>query len=155
MLTIDEADPGEDWTITVTVRNQYTTAQSVSMDLDNGQSSNWVQSRIASNDRNFVLDVEEEREVTVIFEVSETTLRNLGQAELFTNLTLWAQSETVSDAASTTLELKLLKDSASSGDGVNAAGDESPVGSMLLWVGFISILAAGVLVIFRVLTETE
>jgi hypothetical protein len=42
MLTIDEADPGEDWTITVTVRNQYTTAQSVSMDLDNGQSLNWV-----------------------------------------------------------------------------------------------------------------
>ncbi len=153
-LVIDEADPGDDWSITVTVRNQYTTAQSVSMDLDNGQSSNWVQSRIATNDRNFVLDVEQERTVTVFFEVSETTLRNLGQASLLTNLTLWAQSETVSDAASTTLQLELME-TGSSGDGVNAASDESSLGPILLWVGFIVVLAAGVFVIFRILSETE
>ena len=58
ILVIDEADPFEAWSMTVTVRNQYTTAQSVSMNLDNGDSSNWIQSRIANNDRTFSLAVE-------------------------------------------------------------------------------------------------
>ena len=156
LLIIDDADPVESWSMTVTVRNQYTTAQSVSMNLDNGESSNWIQSRIANNDRTFSLGVQEERQVTVIFTVSKTTLNNLGQDSLFTNLTLWAQSQTVSDAASTTLQLQLIKTGAqASGDGASSGSDGIDVVSILMWVGFISIFLVGVGFIFRILTEEE
>ena len=155
ILVIDEADPFEAWSMTVTVRNQYTTAQSVSMNLDNGDSSNWIQSRIANNDRTFSLAVEEERQVTVIFTVSKVTLDNLGQPSLYTNLTLWAQSQTVSDAASTTLQLQLIETGASSEDGANSDSDGIDVASILTWVGFIVVFLVGVGVIFRILTEEE
>ena len=155
MLVIDEAEPFEDWSMTVTVRNQYTTAQSVSMNLDNGDSSNWIQSRIANSDRTFSLAVEEERQVTVIFTVSQVTLDNLGQPSLFTNLTLWAQSQTVSDAASTTLQLQLIETGASSDDGADSDSGGIDVVSILMWLGFISIFLVGIGVIFRILTEEE
>ena len=155
ILVIDEADPFEAWSMTVTVRNQYTTAQSVSMNLDNGDSSNWIQSRIANNDRTFSLAVEEERQVTVIFTVSKVTLDNLGQPSLYTNLTLWAQSQTVSDAASTTLQLQLIETGASSDDGANSDSDGIDVASILTWVGFIAVFLVGIVVIFRILTEEE
>ena len=155
ILVIDEADPFEAWSMTVTVRNQYTTAQSVSMNLDNGDSSNWIQSRIANNDRTFSLAVEEERQVTVIFTVSKVTLDNLGQPSLYTNLTLWAQSQTVSDAASTTLQLQLIETGASSEDGANSDSDGIDVASILTWIGFIVVFLVGVGVIFRILTEEE
>ena len=155
ILVIDEADPFEAWSMTVTVRNQYTTAQSVSMNLDNGDSSNWIQSRIANNDRTFSLAVEEERQVTVIFTVSKVTLDNLGQPSLYTNLTLWAQSQTVSDAASTTLQLQLIETGASSEDGANSDSDGIDVASILTWVGFIAVFLVGIVVIFRILTEEE
>jgi len=156
ILVIDDADPADAWSMTVIVRNQYTTAQSVSMNLDNGESSNWIQSRIANSDRTFSLAVEEERQVTVIFTVSKTTLNNLGQDSLFTNLTLWAQSQTVSDAASTTLQLELIKTgSQASGDGASSGSNGIDVGSILMWVGFIGIFLVGVGVIFKILSEEE
>jgi hypothetical protein len=156
MLVVDDAEPAEAWTMTVTVRNQYTTAQSVVMELDNGESGNWIQSRIASNDRTFSLDVEEEREVTVIFTVSKTTLNNLGQDSLYTNLTLWSKSLTVSDAASTTLQLQLIKTGAQvPGDDANSGSDGVEVGPILMWVGFIAVFLVGLGVIFRILTEEE
>ena len=156
MLVVDDAEPAEDWSMTVTVRNQYTTAQSVVMELDNGDSGNWIQSRIASNDRTFTLNVEEEREVTVIFTVSKTTLNNLGQDSLYTNLTLWSKSLTVSDAASTTLQLQLIKTGAQlPGDDANSGSDGIDVGPILMWVGFIAVFLVGLGVIFRILTEEE
>jgi hypothetical protein len=142
--------------MTVTVRNQYTTAQSVSMNLDTRDSSNWIQSRIATNDRTFSLDVGEERQVTVIFTVSKTTLNNLGQDSLYTNLTLWAESQTVSDAASTTLQIQLIKTgSQSPGDGASSDSDGSIIGSIIMWVGFVAVFLVGVVVIFKILTEEE
>ena len=156
MLVIDDAEPPEAWSMTVIVRNQYTTAQSVSMNLDNGDSSNWIQSRIATNDRTFSLDVEEEREVTVIFTVSKTTLNNLADYSLYTNLTLWAQSQTVSDAASTTLQLQLISTGAQvSGDGADSETGGVEMGSILIWVGFIAVFLVGIGVIFKILTEVE
>jgi hypothetical protein len=156
MLVIDEAEPVDAWSMTVTVRNQYTTAQSVSMNLDSGDSSNWVQSKLANGDRTFSLDVEEERQVTVIFTVSSTTLNNLGSDSLFTNLTLWAESQTVSDASSTTLQLQLVKTGSDlSTDGTSGDSDGVDIGSILTWIGFIVVLLIGVGVIFRILTEEE
>jgi len=93
--------------------------------------------------------------VTVIFTVSKVTLDNLGQPSLYTNLTLWAQSQTVSDAASTTLQLQLIETGASSEDGANSDSDGIDVASILTWVGFILVFLVGVGVIFRILTEEE
>ena len=153
-LTIDNAEPIEEWSMTVKVRNQYTTAQSVTIDLDNGESSAYVQTRIGSNDRSFVLAVEEERDVTVFFEVSQTTLLNLGEDEFPTNLTLWARSETVSDAASTTLQVVLIKQS-SANDGAAAVDDGLPLGDIMMWVGFIAVMGIGVFVILSILRTEE
>lgn len=153
-LTIDEAEPADEWSMTVKVRNQYTTAQSVTIDLDNGESSAYVQTRIGSNDRSFVLAVEEEREVTVYFEVSETTLLNLGSDSFSTNLTLWARSETVSDAASSTLQVVLIKQS-NDVEGAGGADDGLPIGSILMWVGFIAVMGVGVFVIVNILRTEE
>ncbi len=74
--------------ITVSVRNQYTSAQSVAMELDNGESGSWFQARILSTDRGFILQEGEERTVTIEFDISETTLLNLDVDTLSTNLTL-------------------------------------------------------------------
>ena len=136
------------------VRNQYTTAQSVTIDLDNGESSAYVQTRIGTNDRSFVLAVEEERDVTVFFEVSQTTLLNLGTDEFSTNLTLWARSETVSDAASTTLQVVLVKQS-NANDGAAATDDGLPLGDIMIWVGFIAVMGIGVFVILNILRTEE
>ena len=153
-LTIDESEPAEEWSMTVKVRNQYTTAQSVTIDLDNGASSAYVQTRISSNDRSFVLAVEEEREVTVYFEVSETTLINLGSDSFSTNLTLWARSETVSDAANTNLQVVLIKQS-SEIDGAASSDDGLPIGSIAMWLGFIAVMGVGVFMILNILREEE
>ncbi|MDA8615334.1 hypothetical protein N9L27_00735 [Candidatus Poseidoniales archaeon] len=153
-LTIDESEPAEEWSMTVKVRNQYTTAQSVTIDLDNGASSAYVQTRISSNDRSFVLAVEEEREVTVYFEVSETTLLNLGSDSFSTDLTLWARSETVSDAANTNLQVILIKQS-SEIDGAGSADDGLPIGSIAMWLGFIAVMGVGVFMILNILREEE
>ena len=153
-LTIDEAEPADEWSMTVKVRNQYTTAQSVTIDLDNGESSAYVQTRIGSNDRSFVLAVEEERDVTVYFEVSETTLLNLGSDSFATNLTLWARSETVSDAASSTLQVVLIKQS-NDVEGAGGADDGLPIGSILMWFGFITVMGVGVFVIVNILRNEE
>ena len=153
-LTIDEAEPADEWSMTVKVRNQYTTAQSVTIDLDNSESSAYVQTRIGSNDRSFVLAVEEEREVTVYFEVSETTLLNLGSDSFSTNLTLWARSETVSDAANSNLQVILIKQ-ASDVDGAAGADDGLPIGSILMWVAFVGIMGIGVFVILNIIRVEE
>ena len=93
--------------------------------------------------------------MTLIFPESKETLDNLAQPSLNTNLTLWAQSQTVSDAASTTLQLQLIETGASSEDGANSDSDGIDVASILTWVGFILVFLVGVGVIFRILTEEE
>ena len=76
-VIIDDFENGV--VLEVTVRNQYSSAQSVSMDIDYGNSSSWYQSRIDSSDRQFVLGTGDDsvRVVTVRFEVTEDTLKNL------------------------------------------------------------------------------
>ena len=62
----------------------------------------------------------------------------------------------MSDAASTTLQLQLIKTGAqASGDGASSGSDGIDVVSILMWVGFISIFLVGVGFIFRILTEEE
>ena len=138
----------------VTVRNQYSTAQSVSMDIDYGNSSSWYKSRIDSSDRQFVLGIGEDsvRVVTIRFEVTEDTLKTLENPTFDSEIILWARSDTVSDAAQSNIQVQLRKiiietnDDASSGfDFVGAA----------TWLGFIIIIIGGIVVTIRILRNVE
>jgi len=136
-------DSEEDYTITVSVRNQYTSAQSVAMELDNGESSSWFQARIESTDRGFILQEGEERSVTIVFEISETTLLNLDSDTLSTNLTLWARSETVSDAANYKLQVVMTKTDSITDGSVDAQGSSFEFQNILTWIIFIVIMGVG------------
>jgi hypothetical protein len=141
--TLEIVDSEEDYTITVLVRNQYTGSQSVAMELDNRDSGSWFQARIQSSDRGFVLAANEERSVTIVFDISETTLLNLDSDTLSTNLTLWARSETVSDAANYNLQVKLIKTDSTSGDGVNGDSSAFDFQNILIWIIFIVVMGVG------------
>ncbi len=136
-------DSEEDYTITVSVRNQYTDSQSVAMELDNGESGSWFQARIQNSDRGFVLAAGEERSVTIVFEISETTLLNLDSDTLSTNLTLWARSETVSDAAKYNLQVILTKTNSNVGTDVNGESSAFDFQNILIWIVFIVIMGVG------------
>ena len=141
---LEIVDSEEDYTITVSVRNQYTQAQSVAMELDNGESGSWFQARILSTDRGFILQEGEERTVTIEFDISETTLINLDADTLSTNLTLWARSETVSDAANYKLQVVLTK---TDSDSVNSQTDGESSAfefqNILTWIIFIVVMGVG------------
>ena len=141
--TLEIVDSEEDYTITVLVRNQYTGSQSVAMELDNRDSGSWFQARIQSSDRGFVLEANEERSVTIVFDISETTLLNLDSDTLSTNLTLWARSETVSDAANYNLQVKLIKTDSTSGEGVNGESSAFDFQNILIWIIFIVVMGVG------------
>ena len=154
-IIINDAD--EDYEVTIQVANQYTTAQSVTMELDAGEASNYLQSRIDSSDRGFVLQVNEDKEVTIELEVSETTLLNLPSDQVVVNLTIWARSETVSDAAQQTIQVTLTK----SVSEFTEEGDEegfmqsSTFQSIIYILLSIVILGAGAMVILKILGKTE
>lgn len=137
--------------LVVEVRNQYSTAQSIVMDISEGESKNWLKSRISNTDLQFVLGVEEVREVVITFEVTETTLMNLQNETFMTEITLWARSETVSDAAQSTIQIQLRKVSVESDDSAESSFD---VTGALTWVGFIAVMIVGIVVLVRILKNT-
>ncbi|MGB1689658.1 MAG: hypothetical protein ACPHDM_03075, partial [Candidatus Poseidoniaceae archaeon] len=73
---IDEAGEYE---VIVTVRNQYNDGQSVTMDLDQGETNRWYSASVSSNDRDFWLEVEGNREVAIKFVVQSSSLENLDE----------------------------------------------------------------------------
>ncbi|MBT5736139.1 MAG: hypothetical protein HOI28_04785, partial [Euryarchaeota archaeon] len=137
--------------LVVEVRNQYSTAQSIVMDITEGDSKNWLKSRISSSDLQFVLGVEEVREVVITFEVTETTLMNLQNETFMTEITLWARSETVSDAAQSTIQIQLRKASVESDDSAESSFD---ITGAMTWVGFIAVMIVGIVILVRILKNT-
>lgn len=137
--------------LVVEVRNQYSTAQSIVMDISEGESKNWLKSRISNTDLQFVLAVEEVREVVITFEVTETTLMNLQNETFMTEITLWARSETVSDAAQSTIQIQLRKAVVESDDSAESSFD---VTGALTWVGFIVVMIVGIVILVRILKNT-
>ncbi len=138
----------------VTVRNQYSTAQSVSMDIDYGNSSSWYQSRIDSSDRQFVLGTGDDsiRVVTIRFEVTEDTLMSLDNPTFDSEIILWARSDTVSDAAQSTIQVQLRKIIIETNDETEAGFDFAGAAT---WLGFIIIIAGGIFVTIRILKNVE
>jgi len=138
----------------VTVRNQYSTAQSVSMDIDYGNSSSWYQSRIDSSDRQFVLGTGDDsiRVVTIRFEVTEDTLKSLENPTFDSEIILWARSDTVSDAAQSTIQIQLRKIIIETNDDTESGFDFAGAAT---WFGFIVIIAGGIVVTIRILRSVE
>lgn len=148
------SEEGE-YEVPVRIVNQYTTGQRVVMDLDASESNSWFQSSIARLDKDFTLGIGETKEVVLKVDVTETTLKNLNDETLTVNLTVWARSETVSDAANAVLQVTLERMDTDS----TAAGDEAssglPLEEIALWAVFIIVLAGGAFVVLSILRSVD
>lgn len=142
---IDEAGRYE---VVVTLRNQYTEGQSVSMSIDQNGTNRWYGSSIASTDREFWLTVNGDREVTVVFEVQSSSLKNLESEFVETSVTLWAISNSVEDAASLDIPVTLKRTSSDSQDNIQSESSTDWVG-IAIWVvgGGIIVALLGVLLV--------
>ena len=127
---IDEAGEYE---VIVTVRNQYNDGQSVTMDLDQGGTNRWYSASVAANDRDFWLEVEGNREVTIKFVVQSSSLENLDEEFIETSVTVWAISNSVEDAASLELPVTLKRTSADA-DSASSGGDSIDWVGIGIWV---------------------
>jgi hypothetical protein len=148
-IIIDE--PGE-YEVVVRIRNQWTEGQSVTASVIQGDTNRWYSADIKSTDRDFWLELEGEREVTVVFEVQSSSLKSLDEDFIETQVTVWAISNSVEDAASLELPVTLKKYSGVDDDeaGSNADGSTDWVGIGIWVVGgalIISLLGALLMVL--------
>jgi len=150
---IDEAGVYE---VVVTVRNQYNEGQSVTMDWDQGDTRNWYRASIKSSDRDFWLEVEGNRQVTIVFEVQSSSLENLEEEFIESSITVWAISNTVEDAASLELPVTLKRTSGDS-DAASSDSDEIDWVGIGIWVvgGITIITLLGVLLVVLNSDEEE
>ena len=148
---IDEAGEYE---VVVRVRNQYTEGQSVTMDLDQQGTNRWYSASVQSSDRDFWLELEGEREVTIVFEVQSSSLENLDSDFIETSVTVWATSNSVEDAAS--LELPVtLKRTTSISESASSDGDSIDWVGLGIWVVGGALIVALLLVLLAVLNQEE
>ena len=155
IFAIPPVEVSEEGEVEVTVRivNQYTTGQRVVMDLDTGESNAWFRSSIARLDKDFTLSTGETKEITITVDVAETTLKNLNDDTLTVNLTVWARSETVSDAANAVLEVTLVRMDSEVDGAVDEAGLQLDV--IAMWGVFILVLVGGVVILLSILRTEE
>ena len=144
-----------DYEVNVRIVNQYTTGQRVVMELDTSESNSWFQTSIARLDKDFTLGTGETKEITITVDVTETTLKNLNDDTLTVNLTVWARSETVSDAANAVLEVTLVRMDTASANGGEDAGSGLPLEAIALWGVFLLVLVGGVVILLSILRTEE
>ncbi|MGB0516500.1 MAG: hypothetical protein ACPGKR_06140 [Poseidonia sp.] len=144
-----------DYEVNVRIVNQYTTGQRVVMELDTSESNSWFQTSIARLDKDFTLGTGETKEITITVDVTETTLKNLNDETLTVNLTVWARSETVSDAANAVLEVTLVRMDTGSANGGEDAGSGLPLEAIALWGVFLLVLVGGVVILLSILRTEE
>ena len=155
IFAIPPVEVAEEGEVEVNVRivNQYTTGQRVVMDLDTSESNSWFRSSIARLDKDFTMATGETKEITITVDVTETTLKNLNGDTLTVNLTVWARSETVSDAANAVMEVTLVRMDSEA----DAAADETglQLDVIAMWGVFILILVGGVVILLAILRTEE
>jgi len=113
-LVIHEAGT---YPVLLTLRNQYTEEQTVTIDIDQGSSSTWFRASSDSTSGTFTIQEGRERMITVDVVITDTTLLNLYQDELVTNFEVWARSDTLADATNATVKVTLTKSAGSGADG--------------------------------------
>jgi hypothetical protein len=104
------------------------------MSMEQHDSNRWFSGTIASSDRDFWLDVEEERQITVVFQVQESTLLNLEETQVDTFVTLWARSNTVTDAASLNMDISLYKVEGEGGANSVGSGSDTDYVGIAIWI---------------------
>ena len=149
---LEVSEEGE-YEVAVRIVNQYTTGQRVVMDLDASETNSWFRTSIARLDKDFALSTGETKEITITVDVTETTLKNLNGDTLTVNLTIWARSETVSDAANQVLEVTLLRMDSDADAAADEAGLQLEV--IAMWGVFILVLVGGVVVLLSILNTEE
>ena len=149
---LEVSEEGE-YDVAVRIVNQYTTGQRVVMDLDASETNSWFRTSIARLDKDFALSTGETKEITITVDVTETTLKNLNGDTLTVNLTIWARSETVSDAANQVLEVTLLRMDSDADAAADEAGLQLEV--IAMWGVFILVLVGGVVVLLSILNTEE
>ena len=150
---LEVSEEGE-YEVKVRIVNQYTTGQRVVMDLDTSESNSWFQTSIARLDKDFTLATGETKEITITVDITETTLKNLNDETLTVNLTVWARSETVSDAANAVMEVNLIRMDSSSASGEDTSSG-LPVEAIAMWAVFLLIIVGGVVVLLSILRTEE
>ena len=124
------------------------------MELDTSESNSWFQTSIARLDKDFTLATGETKEITITVDVTETTLKNLNDETLTVNLTVWARSETVSDAANAVMQVNLIPMDSSSASGEDT-GSGLPLEAIAMWGVFLLIIVGGVVVLLSILRTEE
>ena len=156
-LVIDSAGTYE---TVLTLRNQYTDLQTVTIDVEQGSSSTWY--RASSDSESAPLTIQEGRErmITVKVVITETSLLNLNDDELVTTFEVWARSNTLSDSTNATIKVTLSSSSSGGKGSTDAASeDASSGGSVVMDIGIwaLGIAIIGFLLVFlvRVMFEAE
>ncbi|HIF15858.1 MAG TPA: hypothetical protein EYQ85_01225 [Candidatus Poseidoniales archaeon] len=153
-LVIDEAGTYE---VVLTLRNQFTGEQTVSIDVrQESSSSMWYRASSSSEAAPLRILEQKERFITVEIVISETSLLNLQEDEMLTTFEVWAISNTVEDATNATIRVTLMKintkDSDSDTDSVNSG---SKVADYAVWVIGPIIVLALLGMLFKVITATD
>ena len=114
----------------------------------------WYSASVKSTDRDFWLEVEGNRQVTVVFEVQSSSLENLEEDFIESSITVWAISNTVEDAASLELPITLKKTSSDS-DAASSDGDSIDWVGIGIWVVGGATIIALLFVLLMVLNSDE
>ena len=157
-ITVDEA--GLIYTMDVEVQNKLNPTvapqQSIVMAKVDGDWANYINVRIDNFDRQFSLESDMSRTVTVEIEVGEATLMNLPSETLVVNYTIYAMSETVADAPTVKLTVVLQKQTADDdGDGASSEGDGDLVKNIVLWSGFLLVVGVLGFMTFKIVTTID
>jgi uncharacterized membrane protein len=145
----------------VEVKNKLNAAvspsQTISMGIVDGNWSSYISVRINSNDRDFSLPSDQTKTVTIEITVPEATLINLPEDTMFVDFSIYAISESVADAPTVDLQVKLIKQSANSddGDGASSEDDGELVKTIVLWSGFLIVIGVLGFITFKIVTTVE
>ena len=151
--TIVISEPGRH-EIQVELKNRYTDGQSVSMSIDQNGTNRWYGTSLASADREFWLEFDGDRQVTVIFEIQSSSLKNLESDFITTEITLWAVSNSVEDAEGLPIQVNLQKTSSTSEDSAASGEDFDWVG-IGIWIVGGGVILALLMVLLMVINSTD
>ena len=149
------------YTMDIEVKNKLNPAvspsQTISMDKVDGNWSSYISVRINNNDRSFSLPSDQSRIVTIEITVTDATLINLPEDTLLVDFSIYATSLTVADSPTTSLQVKLIKQSANSddGDGASSEDDGELVKTIVLWSGFLIVIGVLGFITFKIITTVE
>ena len=139
--------------VVVRVRNQYDAGQSVTMSIDQQGNNKWYSASIKNTDRDFWLEVEGEREVTIILDVPSSVLETLDEDYVDTYVKVWAKSNSVEESAS--LDLPITLKSVESTDDESAGSGSTDWVSVSIWIVGAALIISLLGVLLMVINSTE